>query len=67
MTQPEGLTADLLIDEVRSRRRALLTSCGDDLNVLLERIESLQRQHPEKLVERRSSVTPPNRNRRGEP
>ena len=66
MSSTEERTSDPLIDDVRSRRRELLASCGNDLNVLLERIESLQRQHPEKLVERRSSVPPTNRNRRGE-
>lgn len=58
MTQSEERIGDPLIDEVRSRRRALFASCGDDLNRLLERVEELQRQHPEKLVDHRPKPTP---------
>jgi hypothetical protein len=64
MTQPEEPVGDPLIDEVRSRRRALLASCGNDLNRLLERIEQLQRQHPGKMVDRRSAAAPLERDRR---
>jgi len=58
MSRTEERTSDPLIDDVRLRRRALLESCGNDLNRLLERIEQLQRQHPEKLVDHRPVLTP---------
>jgi molybdenum-dependent DNA-binding transcriptional regulator ModE len=58
MTQSEERMGDPLIDEVRARRQALLASCGDDLHRLLERVEELQRQHPEKLVDHRREAMP---------
>jgi len=64
MMQAGEHEGDPLIDEVRARRRALLESCGNDLNRLLERIEQLQRQHPEKLVDRRSAREPEGPGRR---
>ena len=64
MMQAGEHEGDPLIDEVRARRRALLESCGNDLNRLLERIEQLQRQHPEKLVDRRSAREPTGPGRR---
>ncbi len=46
---------DALIDEVRERRRQIWEECGRDFNKLLERIQRLQAQHPEKLVDPRKS------------
>ena len=45
---------DPLIDEVRQRRRGLLSSCHDDLGELLLRIQEQQRLHPEKIEDRRA-------------
>lgn len=53
MNQTDARYEDPLIDEVRARRKALLQSCDNDLNKLLQRIEQLQRRHPEKLSDRR--------------
>jgi molybdenum-dependent DNA-binding transcriptional regulator ModE len=58
MTQSEERMGNPLIDEVRARRRALPASCGDDLRRLLERVEELQREHPEKLVDHRREAMP---------
>jgi hypothetical protein len=44
---------DPLIDEVRARRQALLAACGMDLRVLGRRIQELQAQHPELVIDRR--------------
>lgn len=46
---------DPLIDEVRERRRQLWTEYDNDLNNVYEAIKRLQAQHPEKLVDPRSS------------
>lgn len=64
MTDTDKPAGDPLIDEVRTRRRELMASCGNDLNRLLERIEQLQRQHPAKLTDHRSMVAPTKRDRR---
>ncbi len=45
--------ADPLIDEVRERRRQLWDECNHDFNKLLELIQRLQAEHPEKVVDRR--------------
>lgn len=44
---------DPLIDEVRARRQALFAACGMDLRVLGRRIQELQAQHPELVIDRR--------------
>jgi len=46
---------DPLIDEVRERRRQIWEECGQDFEKLLERIQRLQAEHPEKLVDPRKS------------
>jgi len=57
VTHQEESSSDPLIDEVRARRRELLASCGNDLNRLLERIEELQRQHPDKMSDHRTGAS----------
>jgi len=44
---------DPLIDEVRERRREIWEECGHDFEKLLERIQRLQAEHPEMLVDPR--------------
>jgi hypothetical protein len=44
---------DPLIDEVRARRQELFAACGMNLRVLARRIQELQAQHPELVVDRR--------------
>ena len=46
---------DPLIDEVRERRRQVWEECGQDFEKLLERIQRLQGEHPEMLVDPRKS------------
>jgi len=55
MTVEKKFHPDPLIDEVRERRRQIWEECGQDFNKLLERIQRLQAQHPEKLVDPRKS------------
>jgi hypothetical protein len=50
-------SADPLIDEVRERRRAVFARCGNDLRVLGQHIQTLQAQHPEKVIDRRRAGT----------
>jgi hypothetical protein len=57
VTNQEETTSDPLIDEVRARRRELMESCGNDLNRLLDRIDELQRQHPDKLSDHRTAAS----------
>ena len=55
MTQETKGYPDPLIDEVRERRRQIWDECDHDFDKLLEMIQRLQAQHPEKLVDRRKS------------
>lgn len=42
---------DLLIEEVRRRRRDLLAACGDDLDALVELIRQREAEHPERVMD----------------
>jgi hypothetical protein len=55
MTAEAESFPDPLIDEVRQRRRQIWDECGQDFDKLLERIQRLQAEHPEKLVDPRKS------------
>ena len=54
-------TTDVLIDEVRQRRREVYAAHGHDLKSLYEAIRRLQAEHPEKLVDRRTAEHRPQR------
>lgn len=47
--------ADPLIEEVRERRRALLASCGDDLEALARLIRHQEAEHPERVADPRAA------------
>lgn len=47
---------DPLIDEIRERRRELLAAHGFDLQRLYEAIRCLQKEHPEKVKDRRKRL-----------
>jgi hypothetical protein len=47
--------ADPLIDDVRWRRRDLLTSCGDDLATLALLIRQREAEHPERVADPRAT------------
>jgi hypothetical protein len=49
---------DVLIEEVRQRRRDLLASCGDDLDVLLQLIRQREAEHPERVADPRVARKP---------
>jgi len=49
---------DVLIEEVRRRRRDLLASCGDDLDILLQLIRQREAVHPERVADPRASRKP---------
>jgi hypothetical protein len=53
MNPDEARSADPLIDEVRARRRELREEDGSDLDALFETINRLQREHPERVADRR--------------
>jgi len=53
MKSSEKPCGDPLIDEVRQRRKDLFASCGHDLSRLLEAIQRVQDEHPEKVIDRR--------------
>jgi len=55
MTDKTKSYPDPLIDEVRERRREIWEECGQDFEKLLERIQRLQAEHPEMLVDPRKS------------
>ena len=46
---------DVLIDEVRQRRRDLLASCGDDLDALVRLIRQREAEHPERVADPRAA------------
>jgi hypothetical protein len=46
---------DLLIEEVRQRRRDLLASCGNDLEALAQLIRRREAKHPERVVDPRAA------------
>ena len=50
---------DILIDEVRQRRRDLLTACGDDLDALIRLIRQREAEHLERVADPRA--TSPNK------
>jgi hypothetical protein len=49
---------DVLIDEVRQRRRDLLASCGDDLDALVRLIRQREAEHPERIIDPRATASP---------
>jgi hypothetical protein len=49
---------DVLIDEVRQRRRDLLATCGDDLDALVRLIRQREAQHPERVADPRVTPAP---------
>ena len=49
-----SLLVDALIEEVRQRRRDLLASCGDDLEVLAQLIRRREAEHPERVADPRA-------------
>ena len=57
MSAPHGQPelVDVLIDEVRQRRRDLLASCGDDLDALVRLIRQREAEHPERVADPRVS------------
>ena len=46
---------DVLIDEVRQRRRDLLAACGDDLDTLIRLIRQREAELPERVAESRAT------------
>ena len=49
---------DVLIDEVRQRRRDLLASCGDDLDALVRLIRQREAEHPDRVADPRATRGP---------
>ena len=47
--------ADVLIDEVRQRRRDLFASCGNDLDALVQLIRQREAEHPERVADPRAT------------
>jgi hypothetical protein len=59
MSQPSrSELVDPLIDEVRQRRRDLLASCGDDLEVLARLIRAREAEHPAWVTDPRTVPAP---------
>ncbi|NOS99322.1 MAG: hypothetical protein HOP29_01695 [Phycisphaerales bacterium] len=56
MSQHEQGSCDLLIDEVRQRRRDLFTRMDLDLDRLVEAVRAIEAEHPEKVVDRRAML-----------
>jgi hypothetical protein len=52
--QGQPVFIDVLIDEVRQRRRDLLASCGDDLDALVRLIRQREAEHPERIAKPRA-------------
>jgi len=55
MQGQENSRSDPLIDEVRERRRLVMSKHGNDLARLLETIRALQAEHPEKVISLRDA------------
>jgi hypothetical protein len=49
---------DVLIEDVRQRRRDLLASCGDNLDALLQLIRQLEAEHPQRVADPRGLPKP---------
>ena len=57
MTQLQDGMTDPLVDEVRQRRRDLFVQHGNELSRLCDAIRSIEKEHPEKVVDlRRATV-----------
>ena len=54
----QSVLVDVLIDEVRQRRRDLLTSCGNDLDALVQLIRQQEAEHPERVADPRATRKP---------
>jgi len=48
---------DPLIDEVRQRRQRIWDECDHDARKLYERIQRVQREHPDQLIPRPQKLT----------
>jgi hypothetical protein len=61
MSDPRGrpVFVDVLIDEVRQRRRDLLASCGDDLDAMGRLIRQREAEHPERMADPRATPKNP--------
>jgi hypothetical protein len=57
MSNQHDRPVDVLIDEVRQRRRDLLASCGNDLDTLIQLIRQREAQHPERVADPRATGT----------
>ena len=57
---------DVLIEEVRQRRRDLLASCGDNLDALVRLIRQREAEHPERVADPRASPHSKSRPRLGD-
>ena len=51
----QPVLVDVLIDEVRQRRRDLLASCGNDLDALVRLIRQREAEHPERVTDPRAT------------
>ena len=56
---------DVLIDEVRQRRRDLLASCGDDLDALVQLLRQREAEHTERVADPRATSRDKSRVRLG--
>ncbi|MBI1852455.1 MAG: hypothetical protein HYR85_19105 [Planctomycetes bacterium] len=57
MTDEKRAATDPFMDEVRARRKLLMEQHGNDLSSLCKSIERLQREHPEKVKDRRRTTS----------
>lgn len=58
MSNTHDRRVDVLIDEVRQRRRDLLAACGDDLDTLIQLIRQREAEHPERVADPRTTRGP---------
>lgn len=54
----QSALVDVLIEEVRQRRRDLLASCGDDLEALAQLVRRREAEHPERVADPRVAPRP---------
>jgi hypothetical protein len=58
MSHTHDRPVDVLIDEVRQRRRDLFAACGDDFDTLIQLIRQREAEHPERVVDPRATRGP---------
>ena len=58
MSNTHDRPVDVLIDEVRQRRRDLLAACGDDLDTLIRLIRQREAERPERVADPRATRRP---------